>query len=83
MSSFCGKITFMRTLQVTIPDEIFGVLSSLAKRQDEFVVEAIREKLEREKKQNLKQLLVEGYQATAKEDLALTKEFETADFENL
>ncbi len=73
----------MRTLQVTIPDEIFGVLSSLAKRQDEFVVEAIQEKLEREKHQNLKQLLVEGYQATANEDLALTKEFETADFENL
>ena len=73
----------MRTLQVTIPDEIFGVLSSLAKRQDEFVVEAIQEKLEREKHQNLKQLLVEGYKATAKEDLALTKEFETADLENL
>lgn len=73
----------MRTLQVTIPDEIFGVLSSFANRQDEFVVEAIKEKLEREKHQNLQQLLVEGYKATAKEDLALTKEFETADLENL
>lgn len=73
----------MRTLQVTIPDEIFGVLSSLKKRQDEFVIEAIQEKLEREKKKNLKKLLIEGYQETAKEDLALTKEFETADLENL
>ena len=73
----------MRTLQVTIPDEIFGVLSSLARKQDEFVVEAIKEKLEGEKHQNLQELLVEGYQATAKEDLALTKEFETADLENL
>ena len=83
MSRFCDKITDMRTLQVTIPDEIFGVLSSLTKQQDEFVVEAIQEKLEREKHQNLKQLLAEGYKATAKEDLALTKEFETADLENL
>jgi len=73
----------MRTLQVTIPDEIFGVLSSMTNHQDQFVVEAIREKLEREKTQNLKHLLTEGYQATAKEDLALTKEFEAADLENL
>lgn len=73
----------MRTLQVTIPDEIYGVLNSLTKKQDEFVVEAIREKLEREKRQNTQKLLVEGYQATAKEDFALTKEFETADLENL
>ena len=73
----------MRTLQFTIPDEIFGVLSSMTNHQDQFVVEAIREKLEREKTQNLKHLLTEGYQATAKEDLALTKEFEAADLENL
>jgi hypothetical protein len=73
----------MRTLQVTIPDDVFGVLSSFASRQDKFVLEAIQEKLEREKRQNLKELLAEGYQATAKEDLALTKEFEAADLENL
>ena len=73
----------MRTLQVTIPDEIFGVLSSFSTKQDEFVVEAIREKLARENRQDFKQLLAEGYQATAKDDLALTKEFESADFENL
>ena len=73
----------MRTLQITIPDEIFGVLSSFSTKQDEFVVEAIREKLARENRRDFKQLLVEGYQATAKEDLALTKEFETADLENL
>lgn len=73
----------MRTLQITIPDEIFGILSLYSKQQDEFVVEAIREKLEREKSKNLKKLLAEGYKATAKEDLALTKDFETADFENL
>ncbi len=83
MNNFYDRITFMRTLQVTIPDEIFGVLSSVAKQQNKFVLEAIQEKLEREKHQNLKQLLVEGYKVTAKEDLALAKEFETADLENL
>ncbi|MCU0240582.1 MAG: hypothetical protein MUC29_14165 [Pyrinomonadaceae bacterium] len=73
----------MRTLEIKLPDEIFGVLSSLSKKQDKFVLEAIREKLEREKGQNLKQQMIEGYKATAKEDLALTKEFESADLENL
>lgn len=73
----------MRTLEVKLSDEIFGVLSSLAKKQDEFVVEAIKEKLEREKRQNFQQLLAEGYKSTAKEDLSLTKEFEAADLETL
>jgi hypothetical protein len=80
---FRYKITFMRTLQVTIPDDVFGVLSSFANRQDEFVPEAIQEKLERESRQHLKELLAEGYKATAKENLVLTKEFEAADLENL
>ena len=73
----------MRTLQITIPDELFGALSLLAKRQDKFVAEAIREKLAREKARNLRQFLAEGYRATAQEDLALAKEFEYADLKNL
>ena len=66
----------MKTLEIKLPDEIFGVLSAIAKQKDKFVVEAIKEKIEREKKQNLNQLLAEGYKAMAKEDLELTKEFE-------
>lgn len=66
----------MKIIEVKLPDEIFGVLSAIAKQKDKFVVEAIREKLEREKKENLNQLLAEGYKATAKEDLELMKEFE-------
>jgi hypothetical protein len=70
----------MKTLEINLPDEIFGVLSTIAKQKDKFVVEAIKEKIEREKKYSL---LVEGYQAAFDEDLALAKEFEPADFENL
>ncbi len=70
----------MKTLEIKLPDEIFGVLSTIAKRKDKFVVEAIKEKIERENKHSL---LVEGYQATFDEDLLLVKEFEVADFENL
>ncbi len=70
----------MKTLEIKLPDEVFGVLSAIAKQQDKFVVEAIKKKIEREKKHSL---LVEGYQATFQEDSALAKEFETADFENV
>ena len=36
-----------------------------------------------ENEKDLNALLIEGYQATRDEDLALTKEFEAADFENV
>lgn len=47
------------------------------------MLEAIQEKIEREKKDKLKLLLIEGYQATSEEDLEITKDFEGADFDNL
>ena len=70
----------MKTIEIKLPDEIFGILSVIAKRQDKFVIEAIKEKIERERKHSL---LVEGYQATFEEDSVLAKEFEAADFENV
>ncbi len=70
----------MKTLEIKLPDEIFGILSTIAKQKDKFIVDAIKEKLVREKKYSL---LAEGYQATFNEDLALAKDFEAADFENV
>ncbi|CAN5523086.1 hypothetical protein BH18ACI1_BH18ACI1_08090 [soil metagenome] len=57
-------------------------MDSISEPKEEFVLEAIQEKLARENRNNLTEILVEGYQATFKEDLVLAKEFETADFEN-
>lgn len=73
----------MQTIQVNVPDEILGFLGSVSKEREKFVLEAIREKVNRDKKSNLKTLLVEGYQATAADDLKITKEFEAADLENV
>jgi len=67
----------MKTLEIELPDEIFGVLSVIAKQQDKVVVDAIKEKIEREKKRSL---LAEGYRATFREDLVLVKEFEIAEW---
>lgn len=39
----------MKTLEIKIPDEVFGVLSTIAKKKDKFVVDAIKEKIAREK----------------------------------
>lgn len=73
----------MKTIEINVPDEILGFLGSMSKEREKFVLEAIKEKINREKKRNLKMLLAEGYQATSVEDLEITKEFETADLENL
>ncbi len=73
----------MKTIAVSVPDEIFGFLGSVSKDQEKFVLEAIKEKVSREKKRDLKMILAEGYRATAAEDLKITKEFEAADLENL
>lgn len=73
----------MKTIEIKVPDEILGFLGSVSKEQEKFVLEAIKEKVNREKKRDLKTLLTEGYRATAVEDLKITKEFETADLENV
>ncbi len=73
----------MKTIEINVPDEILGFLGSVSREREEFVLKAINEKINREKKQDLKTLLAEGYRATAAEDLKITKEFEAADLENL
>ena len=55
----------MKTIAIKVPDEILGFLGSVSKEQEKFVLEAIKEKVNREKKRDLKTLLVEGYQATS------------------
>ena len=73
----------MQTIQVNVPDEILGFLGSVSKEREIFVLEAIKEKINREKNRRLQSLLAEGYRAAAAEDLNIAKEFEAADFENL
>ena len=73
----------MKTIEINVPDEILDFLGSVSKEQEIFVLEAIKEKVNREKKRDLKTLLAEGYQATSAEDLKITKEFEIADLENV
>ena len=73
----------MKTIEVNVPDEILGFLGSVSNEREKFVLEAIKEKVSRERKRNLKTLLVEGYQATFAEDFEITKDFEAADLQNV
>lgn len=72
----------MKTIQIELPDLIINFIHSRSKQEEVFAREAIEEKVARETENNLAALLTEGYQATAQEDLAISKDFEHADFEN-
>lgn len=73
----------MKTIEVNIPDEIIGFLGSVSSERGKFALKAIEEKIRRKKIQDLKPLLVKGYQATYDEDLTITKEFEAADLKSI
>jgi hypothetical protein len=68
-----------------MPDELYVnmntfVTNVIKGNSNDFIVEAIVQKLKNEKDQ-LQLNLVQGYQATKEEDLAIAKEFEFADYE--
>ena len=63
----------MTTIHLDLPDPIVNFIHSLSKREDAFAREAIEKKVIREKQKNLDLLLIEGYQATIQEDIALAK----------
>lgn len=73
------------SVNLALPTDLYNHLlvfvSNIKKvNSNDFIIEAIKQRLKSEKKR-LNALLVEGYQATATEDLKITKEFESADFE--
>jgi metal-responsive CopG/Arc/MetJ family transcriptional regulator len=51
------------------------------RKRSRFIADAVRHKIEQKEKEEMEKVLVEGYQAAAKESLAITKEFESADLE--
>jgi metal-responsive CopG/Arc/MetJ family transcriptional regulator len=79
----------MNTISVnlTLSGELYEHLNSfvanvLKGNNNDFIVEAIEQKLKNEK-DHLQEKLIHGYQATKEEDLALVREFEFANYEKL
>jgi hypothetical protein len=68
-------------ISVAIPINYLPIIKSLNKNYQDFVLEAITEKIEREKELGYQNLLMEGYLNSYKEDSEISKEFEISDFE--
>ena len=70
-------------LNITLPREVAESLNLLAepRKRSLFIAEAIVERIERTRKAKLAKDLEEGYRASRKESLALSREFEMADLE--
>ena len=70
-------------LNVTLPMPLANELKQITapRKLSKFVSNAIAKEIKRLKEQKLKELLVEGYQATRKEGLELAGDFEQLDLE--
>ena len=70
-------------LNITLPKELAHALDKVTgpRKRSHFIAEALRQKIEQTEKEELEKILEEGYRATAKESLAIAKEFETVDLE--
>jgi len=70
----------MIRLNITLPEDI---ARSLAQKQNKsrFIAQALREKLEREKRERIETLMQEGYKAAEPEDKKLDAEWKKASLE--
>jgi len=65
----------MKRMNITLPEELCRELESVPNKS-RLISEALREKLERDRRRKLDALLIEGYQATKDEDKKLSEEWE-------
>ena len=66
----------MAVITIQLPKKLHQKLLQVAQNESEFVLEAIKEKINKTSNKHLEKLLIEGYQATYQEDLEITKDFE-------
>ncbi len=72
----------MSTITLHLPEEIDRQLSTLNVKKEEFLLEALKEKINAETNSHLEPLLIEGYQERVSENQILSKEFFHIDMEN-
>ncbi|RLD62516.1 MAG: hypothetical protein DRJ05_00135 [Bacteroidetes bacterium] len=72
----------MNTTEIYIPEELDNTILQFTTNKQLFVMEAIKDRIEKLKNQELKKLLVEGYKYSAKEDRELMEDFTHIDLEN-
>lgn len=70
----------MKRLNVTLPEGLYEKLKPIPNKS-RFIAEAVKDRLERQKKEKLDKLLIEGYKATKIEDQKLNEEWENITLE--
>jgi metal-responsive CopG/Arc/MetJ family transcriptional regulator len=70
-------------LNITLPEDLAHQLDRLVgpRKKSRFITEALRQRIEKMKNDQIQKLLKEGYKARKAESLAITKEFEPTDLE--
>jgi metal-responsive CopG/Arc/MetJ family transcriptional regulator len=70
-------------LNITLPKILVEAMNRMTepRKRSWFIAEAVKQRIEQKEKEEMEQRLIEGYKATAKENRALTREFEDADLE--
>ncbi|MGB8952229.1 MAG: hypothetical protein WCC06_06145 [Candidatus Aminicenantales bacterium] len=71
----------MKRLNITLPEDLVKEMKKISNKS-RYIALAVKEKLEKEKKQKLDLLLIDGYKATRDEDKKLNEEWEDATLEN-
>ncbi len=70
----------MKRLNITLPEEIVHEIKSFPNKS-RFITEALKEKIERIKKEKIDKLSIEGYKATKEEDKRIDEEWEKVTLE--
>lgn len=70
-------------LNITLPKSIVTAMEKFTapRKRSQFIAKAILERIEKQKKEKLEELLIEGYQARKKENVKISSDFEIADIE--
>jgi metal-responsive CopG/Arc/MetJ family transcriptional regulator len=70
----------MKRLNITLPERVAEAIE-VYQNKSKFIAEAIREKIEKDKKEKLDTLLIEGYKNEWSIDKKTNKKWETATLE--
>ncbi|MBN1294841.1 MAG: hypothetical protein JXB48_23595 [Candidatus Latescibacteria bacterium] len=70
----------MTRLNITLPDDIAEEIAHV-RNKSRFIAEALKEKIEREKKGKIENLMWDGYKATSEEDAGLQDDWESTGLE--
>lgn len=68
----------MVRLNITMPDDVAHELVHV-RNKSRFIADAVREKIERDKKMRVEQMMIEGYRESYQEDRDINREWETTD----